>query len=75
MMSSNIYIYDFRADSQRDEALQNLLESQETLEDYQKKTQERIRKVRTKVNEYLHMKQTNMVDPPPPSYQARFQMQ
>jgi predicted nucleic acid-binding Zn-ribbon protein len=56
MMSSNIYIYNFRADSQRDEALQNLLESQETLEDYQKKTQERIRKVRTKVNEYLHMK-------------------
>ena len=62
MMSSNIYIYNFRADSQRDEALQNLLESQETLEDYQKKTQERIRKVRTKVNEINF---NNMADPPP----------
>jgi hypothetical protein len=39
-----------------------LLESQETLEDYQKKTQERIRKVRTKVNEINF---NNMVDPPP----------
>ena len=34
-----------RLESQRDEALQNFLEAQDTLEDFQKKTKERLKQV------------------------------
>lgn len=41
-----------RAEVQRDEALQNFIEAQETLEDYQKKAKDKTRKVKLLNNWY-----------------------
>lgn len=39
------FLHWIRAESQRDEALSNLIDSQETLEEYQKKTKDKVKKV------------------------------
>lgn len=40
----------YRAEVQRDEALQNFIDAQETLEDYQRKAKDKTRKVNAKNN-------------------------
>ena len=42
-MNNSVFV--FRLETQRDEALQNFLEAQDTLEDFQKKTKERLKQV------------------------------